>query len=130
MKIVFSESFYESLDKVLHPSMLEKVKDFFREIKWFIQRGKRGYADCDVWDFDSYLSRVIANGVRELKDGTGYPADLSVRKWNTTLEKIAVGFEAQVKLPDFPTREDEKKLLVKAKIGMELFQKYFKSLWD
>jgi len=43
-------------------------RDTYLNIKWFIQRGKRGYADCDVWNFDYYLSDVIVNALKELKN--------------------------------------------------------------
>ena len=41
-------------------------KAWYRSIKWFIQRGRRGWADCDAWGFDTYLARVIAEGVERL----------------------------------------------------------------
>lgn len=31
-----------------------------RNIKYWIQRANRGYADCDVWSGDTYLARQIA----------------------------------------------------------------------
>jgi hypothetical protein len=39
----------------------------FKSIKYFIQRGKRGYSDEDVWDFDNYLCSIIPPAIRELK---------------------------------------------------------------
>ena len=45
-----------------------KIEDFFLNIKWFIQRGKRGYADCDIWQFDTYLAKIIFEGTRIIKD--------------------------------------------------------------
>lgn len=44
-----------------------KIEDFFLEIKHFVQRGKRGYADCDIWSFDTYLARLIVEGTKEIK---------------------------------------------------------------
>lgn len=43
-------------------------RDCYRAIKGFIQRGKRGYADCDIWQFDTYLAKMIFNGVKEIKE--------------------------------------------------------------
>ena len=37
------------------------------EVKWFIQRGKRGYADCDVWSLDSYLNSWMPEAIHQLK---------------------------------------------------------------
>ena len=42
--------------------------DTYRSIKWFIQRGKRGYSDCDIWGFDCYLSKIIVKGLKDLQE--------------------------------------------------------------
>ena len=48
-----------------------------REIKWFLQRGFRGYADCDTWDFDDYLIDVINGGLKRLqKHKCGIPTEI------------------------------------------------------
>lgn len=42
----------------------------------FFQRGKRGWADADTWNWDTYLARVIAEGVTHIEKhsmGTPYP---------------------------------------------------------
>lgn len=50
------------------------IIDCFMEFKSFIQRGKRGYADCDVWNFDNYLRDVLIGGLKHLADNTiSYP---------------------------------------------------------
>lgn len=41
-------------------------REWYRTIKWFIQRGRRGWSDRDVWSFDWYLARVIAEGIDHL----------------------------------------------------------------
>lgn len=41
-------------------------RDWYHSVKWFIQRGRRGWSDRDVWGFDTYLARVIAEGVEHL----------------------------------------------------------------
>jgi hypothetical protein len=86
----------------------------YREVKWFIQRGRRGWADCDVWSLDDYLNSWLPDAVRKLKkDSQGVPGVLveaedcdetgstseegmarAVERWDTILEKIALGFEA------------------------------------
>jgi hypothetical protein len=74
---------------------------FPKEIKWFIQRGRRGYADCDIWEFHTYLSDVISGGLEKLsKEGIGCPEsfydekneDESFQKWKDELSYIAKGF--------------------------------------
>lgn len=82
--------------------------NFLNKIKWFIQRGRRGYADCDVWSLDYYLADVISKSVQQLHDTTsGYPASFSTLKdyeeveditacynWKKELLCIAAGFDA------------------------------------
>ena len=126
-----------------------------REIKWFIQRGKRGYSDKDVWAFDSYIAGMISNGIRTLEDHHhGCPSELwdesrvnnECWKWEEILEEIAQGFEASQKICDmdyFFAEENEdglyehkidkkrlEQLTKKYKRGMELFSEHFMSMWN
>ena len=111
-----------------------KVYDFFRyDIMYFIQRGKRGYSDRDIWGFDHYLAEVIPKGVRHLaKIHHGCPTDLfkclypnaepskcdeckaehsgkcqACAAWMEVLDQIATGFEnyKSVVLDDEPLDE-------------------------
>jgi len=128
--------------------------NIFKEIKYFYQRGKRGYSDRDAWDFDDYLSSIIIKGVRDLKENVyGCPGDLydkdrkndEYHKWKEILEEIASGFEAAQRIKDmsymkrvkkdkyYTTEVDEKKaeaMTKKYERGMKLFSKYFLNLWD
>jgi hypothetical protein len=46
----------------------------YRRVKWFIQRGTRGYAECDVWGLDTYISEVLSKSLRDLAESkTGVP---------------------------------------------------------
>jgi len=47
--------------------MIRFFEDIPLNIKTFIQRGKRGWANSDTWDFHSYLSEIICEGVKHLK---------------------------------------------------------------
>lgn len=96
-----------------------KIKYFPSEVKWFIQRGRRGYADCDTWSFDHYLSKVIASGLRDL--GTrcyGCPdkyfdsekKDDECWKWREKLHSIASVFEkypVEIDVPGYENRKYE-----------------------
>lgn len=64
------------------------IRGIYNKIKWFIQRGKRGWSDCDVWNTDMYLSRIISEMVRELKKSNGIPCGSTRKKWNKVLEDI------------------------------------------
>lgn len=97
-----------------------EISYFPKRIKWFFQRGWRGYADCDTWDFHSYLCKVIPGGLKQLaEENVGCPRDLydcpeenknktvvdceackklrgecvACHKWTEILNEIASGFE-------------------------------------
>ena len=93
---------------------LNKRYNIFRKIIWFYQRGRHGWADCDVWNFDYYLADIIIAGVRRLRGGLSCPSELlgkdyfdlkdkkekrlredkAHEEWEQILEDIAQGFEA------------------------------------
>ena len=88
--------------------------DTYRAIKWFIQRGKRGYSDCDVWGFDRHLTEVIIRGLMDLKQQAhGCPCEMpgiqavvledndpSMKEWKRILETIIWTFKATSKIQD------------------------------
>ena len=42
--------------------------DLYRELKWFIQRGKRGWSDRDGWSIDWHLSEILPAMLKNLKE--------------------------------------------------------------
>jgi hypothetical protein len=138
---------------------LNSVKDFPKEVKWFIQRGRRGYADSDLWSLDWYLSSWMPEALRKLaKEVNGCPSELydhkaptdhECHRWERVLREIADGFEASRKLQDMEefdivkkepkklTKEDMRKIDIERKRlgavhnrGMDLFKKHYFGLWD
>ena len=72
-----------------------------RRIKWFIQRGKRGWANSDTWGFDCYLTKVISEGVHHLKENIhGMPGNLTEGQWIDILNKITNTFELAKRMGD------------------------------
>lgn len=135
------------------------IKDFFDNVKWFIQRGKRGWADCDAWDTDTYLAAIIPAMVKSLKvNGYGLPTlteDKSERQaedeWNNILDDIIFAWESHKKMAEgdwlYSTAKTRTKMENVAKNcihvylmtkeeceryrkGMQLFIKYLSNLWD
>ena len=124
------------------------------DLKWFIQRGKYGYAECDFWNFDAYLTDIIIAGIDYLKNNShGCPNEFydnkninnECEKWMFLLDEILKGFKAGKEIiNDSPTtwkkydgyyrhsfNEEKAKLLAKKfERGMELFSKHFLNLWD
>ncbi|MHB8483519.1 MAG: hypothetical protein ACYDBV_12430 [Nitrospiria bacterium] len=126
----------------------------FRDFREFYQRGKRGYSDSDLHDFDTYLISIIVPGLKWLKENmTGCPSDLYDKEavdnewhlWHETLDEMIAGFEASDYLTSQKylkkTRNEkgntfyvdhkdmEAKYLVMQK-GLDLFSKYFINLWE
>ena len=109
-----------------------------RWFKWWYQRAKRGYANCDVWSLDWYLNSWLPQAIRQLKN-SGYPADLTPQKWNDVLERIALGFESADRINKMANWGDNNSDIAKSldekdfklfKYGMGLFAKYYMSLWN
>lgn len=126
-----------------------------REIRWFWQRGRRGWADCDIWSFSHYLSRVVAEGVDSLREQVhGHPNDActtcpsgwehrpncdGMERWEAVLAEISAGFRAAqdpLDTHDFTTpyveetTEERAARLKTRDRGFFLFTEKFDSLWD
>lgn len=119
---------------------MRRIKDLINKIKWFIQRGKRGYSDEDIWSLDNYLMEWLPKALRQLaKHHIGYPAKLTDKKWTAILNEMANGFEAidkndnlyfegKINIDDCIKGED---LAIKQlSKTLELFKKHFRDLWD
>ena len=119
----------------------DRIKDWlpkiFRRIKWFIQRGKRGFSDRDVWGFHYYISEVISDGIRHLRlHNYGYPANIeSPEEWDTILAKIERAFrlteddECMYSVEDGELVEN-KEIKKQLDEGFALFREYYLHLWD
>lgn len=125
---------------LLHP--WEWVADFYKDIKYFFQRGLRGYADCDWWMLNDYLITWLPSALRDLAKGLhGCPNeffDLKAKEgeeclaWEETLEVMAQGFDAKGKLLDDEdsSEEERKRLELDWELGSGLFIRWFGHLWD
>lgn len=106
-----------------------------REIKWFIQRGRRGWAEEDVWNLDYYLEKVISGAVGELaKHHISYPnfgEAKTDKNWTRILKKIAIGFKIVKDAEDnFVSYDKIRKAQKVEKESLKLLVKYFHCLWD
>lgn len=136
-----------------------KISRIPKEIKWFFQRGKRGWADCDTWNFFAYHSKVCKEALVHLKIyKMGYPAQFqesgiedkdAEKHWNNILEKMICAFEEAEAISNmdtymwYPNMRDmtdfSKKHNVKIQTeeeyknmieGFKLFFEHYWNLWD
>jgi hypothetical protein len=117
-------------------------KDTYREIRWGIQRWRRGYSDRDVWSMDHFLSSVIPPAFRQLRSELhGVPGHIAEKhdsvdeaavEWGEILEKIAAGFEAWHTLFEECPRDWNRRDELQAKFdeGARLFVEHFGAFWD
>ena len=102
---------------------------YYQAAKYFWQRGTRGYADCDIWSLDMYLSEWLPSALERIK-GSGHPGNLTTKKWNNILDKMALGFRASYRISNMDcTVEEELELRKQEEAGLKLFVKHFGSLW-
>ena len=116
------------------------IRSIFNEIRWAHQRVFRGYSDRDLWSLDWCLSKTLSSALRKLRDICyGYPTSPdgkygfnNATGWNKTLTKMAKGFDAAMKISElkYKNPKGHKKLMKEFNDGMELFKKYYFSLWD
>jgi len=122
---------------------VEKVKRFPKEVKWFIQRGRRGYSDLDLWNFNNYLANVISKATAHLSEiAHGFPmmeeltgeydsliemdealrdrdtSDAMFQQWQRELMMISDGFKLYETDEHVPEETWEK------------FRRYFPAMWD
>lgn len=50
------------------------------------QRGRRGYADSDLWNANTYIAILLSEMLEASKD-TGYPFGETQESWNARIEK-------------------------------------------
>ena len=71
------------------------IEDFFYWIKYFFQRGWRGWANCDTWGMDGYLLEVMIPMMKHLKETKhGHPACYTEKRWDKIMDKMISGLEA------------------------------------
>lgn len=102
--------------KIFHPRAI------YYDIKYFAQRGRRGWADCDTWSLDYYLDGWLPDALRHLKktkhgtpmgmfptepeyiDETGNPTEaaheIAIARWDATMDKMIAAFEANRRIDD------------------------------
>ena len=135
-------------------NLLVKLKFIPFSIKNFFQRGRNGYARVDVWDIDYWFKKTLINMLGDLIEGSvSYPLEMkSHEEWLEILKYMRFCFmESQEETCSRKNEYDnylscgtdeQKNLWLKRdqelyeyrqkmqKEALNLFVKYFNSLWD
>lgn len=120
------------------------IFNLFNEAKWFIQRGRRGWSDRDVWSLDHYLSFILSTALLHFADIThGHPCrsynpDLlpdpckgceCELKWDKELRENAKKFHLLYE-DNWETAEELKRLDAARKEALEWLAEWYGHLWD
>jgi hypothetical protein len=89
---------------------------------------KHDYPIEEVWNTDNTLAQLIVPRLQAFKalDKGGCPDDFKdIREWNNTIQKMIDAFEL-MKYAASKQSDDEEKTIEQ---GLDLFRKYYRSLW-
>lgn len=114
---------------ILHPWVI--VEESYYRVKWFIQRGYRGYSDSDVWGLYNYLANWMPAALLRLeKNKLGHPIGMTRKGWDTRLRIMREGFESATAIGDIPDIKEFRRLKRKMDKGLRMFMEHYLSLWD
>lgn len=122
---------YRPLYYVTRPHRL--IEELYLKIKWFIQRGGRGYADCDVWDLDNYLAEWLPSALAQLRNNKmGHPMGMTPKSWDVRLTRMIDGFLTAKEIHEMNYRTPAEFQILKHRMDkcLKLFSYHFLSLWD
>jgi hypothetical protein len=109
-----------------------------KEVKYRLQRAQDGYADADLWNFDSYLAQILCNGLSDFSDRChAYPSEFSSKEeWQELLEEMRDGFcfynEHKYDFSNDGQEEwiaKQENMNKRLKKSFKLLRKYFQNLW-
>lgn len=119
------------------------IKQLFYIPKRAFQRMKYGICYLDIWNLNSYIAEIVANGTEHLsKYAYGYPGHDEVdtpEKWKNILNELSTAARDYVEEPWnknnlFETKEQIEKALIAERENynkyITLLTKYYCHLWD
>lgn len=105
---------------------MKRKKNKDQEKNW---SHKNDYPIEEVWNTDNTIAQLIVPRLQAFKvlDKHGYCPDFKgMREWNNAIQKMIDAFELMKFVGGVDTKEEER--IVEE--GLDLFRKYFRSLWD
>jgi len=142
-KIHFIQSLFISVYDFFRYSIWHILDDTMFEIKWGFQRMFRGYDDTAFWNLDRYLLDIILPVLTEYREhGNGIPIvdgfeeksfEEKEKEWNRILDTMINSFQ-MIKEDDenysIHDKEWYEKHYAQIQEGLQLFAKYYQTLWD
>src|SRR6266853_4104629 len=115
--------------------------ELYDNVKWFIQRGCRGYSEREVWGWCTHHANMMIGVLRHLrKYKHGHPIGLTPGKWAKKLNVMEQGFQAFMDDENDVTsykqlsHKEYRKLIFrrqrKLMLGLKYFRAYYANLWD
>lgn len=135
---------YRFWDRLIYKSKniwrIISPKSNYYELKYSIQRARRGWSVPDSWSLDFYLANVISESATYLKKNNhGWPGDeiITIEGFDDEIQKIIDGFNHYKTVYINYEKSDccGKKYCYPDECpifqdGMEAFQKWYTYLWD
>jgi hypothetical protein len=131
---------------------LKAPRGWYRQARWFIQRGRRGWAPPDLWSMGDYICDLLGQMTAEMtRIAHGHPCQgLTVcggmpdappcsceQDWDDTLDKISgplLAYRLRWDWPDSQSRDEhwdnEKKAVAEAQGALRLLADHLPSMWD
>ena len=150
-----NEKWYNKYFVIPFHTFIHTIKNFPSEVKWFYQRGSRGWSDRSAWSIDTWLVDNLIPMLERLKtnkqgtpstmfrqkdgvDKDGNPTDeasvLAEQRWENVLNEITYGLKCAKKIEDldydYEDKELTKRLTKSYQRSFELIGKHLFSLWD
>lgn len=154
----FKYNILEYIEIYFNRYIRNPIEEIIRYIKRFIQRGKRGFGNSDVWGFDYYLGMIISQGIAKLlKDGNcawtkkDLKALKTIQKTFETVVRIHNDRDRYIPSKEFTWKEYKRSVRVYKQLakkydgkyhvmtlrevkrferGFDLFKEYYFHLWD
>lgn len=108
----------------------------YREVKYFIQRGRRGYSDRDLWNLDTHIAlQVLAFLDSERSGLTFSPRDGKKRTFEQEKaihqrNKAEIRWLMEQHLNDYDGFEAGPEYIKRIERANRLFAKYWAGMWD
>lgn len=144
--LLASRKFFVNLPRYIQ-NIPSYPRDFYRECKWFIQRGRRGWSDRDSWSIADYLCCIMPEMLDHMVEyshstgGTRNPEtgeyEWDKDRWEKVLKDISQGFKAGRTILDlehiYPHDKSDwkfKQERAELEAGLDLLKEHLLGLWD